>query len=156
MVVSYLSFLSYQKNSYDRYNHMETSHTTAQCDRYDIYNVLSEIELILSPITDTTGNGHDTTAFCKWKPPQATHTTDTTQMCPNIHFVLPLLWQQKQQIRQIQQYGNTRYLTVVWVVFALQGASFTRQKWQIQLYGNQAILTVVSLQDQFMTGIACQ
>ena len=42
---------------------METSHTTAQYDRYDRYNVLSEIELILSPTTDTTGNVRDTTAF---------------------------------------------------------------------------------------------
>ena len=40
---------------------METSHTTAQ---YDRYNVLSEIEMILSPTTDTIGNGRDTTAFC--------------------------------------------------------------------------------------------
>ena len=61
-VVSVVSVLS--KNSYDRYNHMESSHTTAQYDRYDRYNVLSEIELILSPTTDTTGNGRDTTAFC--------------------------------------------------------------------------------------------
>ena len=53
---------------------METSHTTAQYDRYDNtiqykttqdrYNVLSEIEMILPPATDTTGNGRDTTAFC--------------------------------------------------------------------------------------------
>ena len=43
---------------------METIHTTAQYDSYDGHNVLSEIELILSPTTDTTGNGRDTTAFC--------------------------------------------------------------------------------------------
>ena len=53
--------------------------------------------------------------FVKWKPPQATHTTNTTKMCPRMHFILPLLQQQKQQIRQIQLYGNPRYLTVVWV-----------------------------------------
>ena len=40
------------------------THTSAQYDRYDRYNVLSEIEMILSPTTDTTGNGRDTTAFC--------------------------------------------------------------------------------------------
>ena len=43
---------------------METSYTTAQYDRYDRYNVLSEIEMILSPTTNATGNGRDTTAFC--------------------------------------------------------------------------------------------
>ena len=42
---------------------METSHTTAQYDRYDTHNVLSEIEMIISPTTDTTGNGRDMTAF---------------------------------------------------------------------------------------------
>ena len=73
------------------------------------------------------------------EPPQATHTTNTTKMCPGMHFVLPLLRQQKQQIRQIQQYENPRYLTVVRVVFALRGASFTRQKRQEQLNGNQAL-----------------
>ena len=60
-VVSVVSVLS--KKSYDRYNHMETSHTTAQYDRYDRYNMFSEIEMILSPTTDITGNGRDTTAF---------------------------------------------------------------------------------------------
>ena len=65
-----------------------------------------------------------------------------------MHFVLPLLRRQKQQIRQIQQYGNPRYLTVVLVVFELQGASFTRQKRQIrqkQLYGNQALGTLYGM-----------
>ena len=42
---------------------METSHKTVQYDRYDRYSVLSEIEMILSPTTDTTGNGRDTEAF---------------------------------------------------------------------------------------------
>ena len=109
---------------------METSHTTAL---YDRYNVFSEIEMILSPTTDTTGNGRDTTY--------------TTGMCPRMHFILPLLQQQKQQIWQIQQYGNPRYLTVVWVVFVLQGASFTRQKRQIQLYGNRALWQNAQLPD---------
>ena len=43
---------------------METSHTTAQYDRYDRYNMFFEIEMILSPTIDTTGNGRDTTVFC--------------------------------------------------------------------------------------------
>jgi len=43
---------------------METSRTTAQYDRNDRYNLLYEIEWILSPATDTTRSGRDTTAFC--------------------------------------------------------------------------------------------
>ena len=43
---------------------METSYTTAQYNRNDRYNLLYEIEWILSPATDTTRSGRDTTAFC--------------------------------------------------------------------------------------------
>ena len=43
---------------------MENSRTTAQYDRTDKYNLLYETEWILSPATDTTGNGRDTPAFC--------------------------------------------------------------------------------------------
>ena len=59
-----------------------------------------------------------------------------------MHFVLPLLRQQKQQIRQIQQYGNPRYSTGVWVpssCVCAAGASFTWQIRQIKLFGNQAL-----------------
>ena len=56
---------------------METSHTTAQ---YDRYNLLYEIALILSPKTDTTGNRcADTTAFVNGNLRKATHTTNTTK-----------------------------------------------------------------------------
>ena len=64
MVVSVVSGVSVLSKKFLRqiqYNDMETPHTTAQYDRYDMF---SEIETILSPTTDTTGNGRDTTAFC--------------------------------------------------------------------------------------------
>ena len=91
IVVSVVSNSVLSKKLLRQIQPYETSHTTAQYDRYDRYNVLSVIEMILSPTTDTTGNGRDTTAFCKWKQPQATHTTDATKMCLRMPFVLPLL-----------------------------------------------------------------
>ena len=40
----YLSYLSYEKKSWDSYNFMETSRTNAQYKRNDRYNLLYEIE----------------------------------------------------------------------------------------------------------------
>ena len=60
LYLSYLSCLSYEKNSSDRHNFMETSRTNAQYKRNDRYNLLYEIEWILSVLwfffrtTDTT------------------------------------------------------------------------------------------------------
>ena len=44
LYLSYLSCQSYEKNSLDRYNFMETSRTNAQYKRNDRYNLLYEIE----------------------------------------------------------------------------------------------------------------
>ena len=52
-------YLFYEKISYNRYNYIETSRTTSQ---YYRYNLLWQIESILSPTTDTAGKWRDTTA----------------------------------------------------------------------------------------------
>ena len=48
--ISVVSVVSYEKNSWDRYNFMETSRTNAQYKRNDRYNLLYEIEWILSGV----------------------------------------------------------------------------------------------------------
>ena len=85
---------------------METSHTTSQADRY---NLLWEIESILSPTTDTTGNGSETTVFFNGN--QRKQLKRQIQQ-GNVDRPSPprLLLQQK---RQIQLYGNPRYTAVV-------------------------------------------
>ena len=146
---------------------METSHTTAQ---YDRYNMLYEIELFLSPTTDTTRNGCYTTAllmktnasdsYDKYNKnecivPECTslfpsEATDTTIWKPKIQNCrtnrIDLCLRYTGLVSYDRQnrynYTETQDTQLLYeshrVVFALQGASFIRQTQQIQLYGNQA------------------
>jgi len=49
-----------------------------------------QIQRILSPATDTTRSGRDTTAFCSWKPSHATHTTNAEKCVPECNSVFKM------------------------------------------------------------------
>ena len=141
VVVSVVSVLS--KNCKDRYNHMETSHTTAQYDRYEIRQIqrVVWIEMILSPTTDTTGNGFDTTAFCKWN-----HRKQLIRCNKNVsQNALPSAAVTAEEATDTTNttIWKSKILNCRMSCVCAAGACFTwqtRQIRQIQLYGNQVLV----------------